>query len=454
MTVESIVQLQKNFFHTNATKDLAFRKHNLELLLEALHENEEQLYFALKKDLNQSEEEAYLSEIYFVIKSIKDTIKNIYKWAKPESKKTNLLLFPAKSKIIKEPLGVVLIISPWNYPVSLSLLPLIGAIAAGNCAVLKTSRSCPHTSAVLASMINNTFDLKYIHVLDEESSYNTITSCPYDFIFFTGSPRVGKMIMRAASENLTPVCLELGGKSPCIIDKSAKVDLAAKRIVLGKIANAGQTCVAPDYVVIHEELKDEFIACAKKYISQFVGDPFTNENYPRIINLHHFMRLTNLIHNESDLIGGKTDDKQFKIEPTIFPNTTFDSDIMREEIFGPILPVITYTDLDSVIDTIKLRPKPLACYIFGQNNSFIRKVLKEISFGGGCINNTFMQIGSSHLPFGGVGNSGMGKYHGKYSFDIFSNQKSILINKSSFDIHFDYPPYTKKNLHLIKRFLK
>lgn len=452
MTIESIVQLQKDYFYTNTTKDIAFRKQSLSKLLEAIVENESLIYDALKMDLNKSKQETYMTEISMVTSAIKNALHNIDNWSKPKRKSSPLFLFPAKSYVMQEPYGVVLIMSPWNYPFGLSLTPLVGAIAAGNCALLKTSRSSSHTSAVIANIINNTFDMKYIHAIEETVSYDEILTCPYDYIFFTGSERVGRIVMRAASENLIPISLELGGKSPCIVDKSANIKLAAKRIVWGKILNAGQTCVAPDYVVIHQDVKDAFIEEAQKYIREFVGDPFVNEDYPHIINLHHFIRLNNLIQNEKNVLGGKSDEKQFKIEPTIFPEASFDSDIMKDEIFGPILPVIAFKDLDRVLDMIKKRPHPLACYIFGQDSSFLERVLQEVSFGGGCINDTVMHLSNENLPFGGVGKSGMGNYHGKYSFATFSHEKAVLMTKSRLDFALRYPPYSEKKLKNVRKF--
>lgn len=454
MSIESIVLSQKNYFHSNATKDISFRKQNLGKLLNAILEHETDIYNALKLDLNKSESESYLTEVSMVTGALKNAINSIDSWTKPIKKHTPISLFPAKSYIVREPYGVVLILSPWNYPFGLCLTPLIGAIAAGNCAVVKTSGSSAHTSAVIEQIINTTFDSKYIYAVNETASYDDILSSTYDYIFFTGSERVGRIIMRSASETLTPVSLELGGKSPCIIDKSADVDLAAKRIIWGKLLNAGQTCVAPDYVVIPNDLKESFIDSAQKYIHQFMPNALDNEDYPKIINLHHFVRLSNAIENERNVIGGKINEKTFQIAPALFPEATFTSDIMKDEIFGPILPIIEYTDLDDVIDKIKHRPKPLACYIFGKDNDFIQKVVTEVSFGGGCVNDTVMHLVNENLPFGGVGNSGMGNYHGKHSFDTFSHEKSILLNHSRLDIPLRYPPYTEKKLKNLRKLLK
>lgn len=453
MTIESVVSAQHSFFDTNTTKDLTFRKESLEKLLEAIEENKDAVYNALRADLGKSEPESYMTEVGPIIREIKTAISSLHKWAKPVRHKTPLSLFPAKSYVLSEPYGVALILAPWNYPFFLSMSPLIGAIAAGNCVVMKTSRSSLHTSAVISTIINNTFSSSYIHVVDSNCEYNELLSCSYDYIFFTGSERVGRIVMRYASETLTPVTLELGGKSPCIIDKSANLKLAAKRIAWGKLFNAGQACVAPDYVVVPSSKKDTFVSYLQKYTQQFMPNPLTNENYPHIINLHHFIRLRNAIDKVSDVIGGKCDDKTFRIEPAFFTEASFDDDIMKSEIFGPILPIISYEDLDQTLDTIKQRPKPLACYIFGRNRSFQKKVLSTISFGGGCINDTVMHVANGHLPFGGVGNSGMGRYHGVYSFNTFSHKKSILAN-GSFDFSFRYGPYDDNKYRKLRLFLR
>lgn len=453
MTIEALVSAQHNYFNTNITKDTAFRHDALKNLLAAIKENESAIYDALQKDLGKSNQEAFMTEVGLVISSIRYALCHLDKWAKPKRCKTPLTHFPAKSYIYKEPYGVVLIMSPWNYPFFLTLSPLIGAIAAGNCAVIKTSRSSPNTSALIKAMINSVFSSSYIHVVDVDEDYDAILSCQYDYIFFTGSERVGRIVMRHASENLTPVTLELGGKSPCIIDKSANLKRAAKRIAWGKIINAGQTCVAPDYVVVPREKMDQFISLLQKNFYQFLASPLDNEDYPHIINLHHFIRLKNLIANAPSVMGGKVDEKKFKIEPAIFTEADFNDDIMKNEIFGPILPVIAYDDLDEVLAVIKNRPKPLACYIFGRNHDFKRKVISTLSFGGGCINDTIMHVANEHLPFGGVGASGMGSYHGKHSFDTFTHQKSMIVS-GSLDLPFRYPPYSDqkgKTIHKILR---
>ena len=453
MTIESIVSSQRNFFHTNMTKDISFRRDALTKLLASIEENQSAIFEALKNDLGKSEQESYMTEVGLVISEIRNAISHLHKWAKPIRCKTPLTHFPAKSYVLSEPYGVVLIMSPWNYPFFLSMSPLIGAIAAGNCVVLKTSRSSSHTSEVISTIINSTFSSTYICAVDRNIDYNEILNCSYDYIFFTGSERVGRIVMRQASETLTPVTLELGGKSPCIIDRSANLKLAAKRIVWGKLLNSGQTCVAPDYVVIPADKKDTFVSYLQRYSQLLMPDPLNNEDYPKIINLHHFIRLKNLISNASSVIGGRVNEKAFKIEPAFFTEATFDDDIMKNEIFGPILPIISYSDLDEVLEVIKKRPKPLACYIFGKNRSFQKKVLSTISFGGGCINDTVMHVANKHLPFGGVGQSGMGCYHSKYSFETFSHKKSILAN-GSLDIPMRYGPYTEQGYKQIRFFLK
>ena len=455
MTLSSIVQSQKNYFHSNATKDPAFRKKNLLLLYEAIEEHEDAILDALNKDLGKSKQEAYITEVGTVKKALRNAVKNVNKWAKPKRHKTPLHLFGTSGYSMKEPYGVVLILAPWNFPFFLSIYPLIGALAAGNCAIIKTSRHAPHTAAAIDLIINGTFSSKYVSAINDAYSYDEILSCTYDYIFFTGSERVGRIVMRSASETLTPVTLELGGKNPCIIHESADLKDAAKKIAWGKIVNAGQCCVAPDYVVVPDHMKEEFVDLVKQYFKEFVPHPLENPDYPHIVNLHHFMRLRNLITKEKSVRGGKSDDKTFKIAPAIFHKATFDSPIMKDEIFGPILAVIGYDDFDVVLDTIKRRPKPLACYVFSKNNSISNRILEELSFGGGCVNDIIMHVSNDYLPFGGVGTSGMGNYHGKYSFDTFSHEKGILIRRTNLtDNPLRYPPYKEENLKKIRITLK
>ena len=453
MDLSSIVKSQRDYFNTNATKDIAFRRNSLEKLLDTIYENEPAIYSALRADLGKAEMESYMTEVGLVISAIKYAIKHLEIWSRTRRVRTPMVLWPGSSKIIKEPYGVVLIMAPWNYPFGLSMMPLIGALAAGNCVIIKTSKSSPATSGVIVDLINSTFEKNHVYAIEQVIAYNDILDQKYDYIFFTGSERVGKTVMRAAADNLTPVTLELGGKSPCIVDPSADIDMAARKIMWGKILNAGQTCVAPDYVLVHENVKDELIAALKKYAKELVGgDPFNNPDYPHIVSLHHYMRLMNMIDKEEVVIGGRGDDKRLLIEPTILPEATYESVIMKAEIFGPVLPVITYDDTLEMVALLKHQPKPLACYIFSRNDDFITLVTETVPYGGGCINDIIMHVASEHLPFGGVGASGMGKYHGKASFDTFTHEKSVY--SSTADMDFRYPPYKDSKLDLVKKFLK
>lgn len=454
MTLENIVKLQKEYALSGVTKDIHYRKEALERLLESVCDNEPAIYSALKADLGKCEMEANVTEVSQVKEEINLAINHLEQWSRPKRVRTPLALFPSKSYVFKEPYGVCLIIAPWNYPVNLSLIPLVGAIAAGNCAVVKCSKKCINTARVVTSIINSTFDKRFVYAVEDALSYDEILSQDYDYIFFTGSERVGRNVMRSAASRLIPVTLELGGKSPCIIGPDADIDLAAKKIMWGKILNAGQTCVAPDYVVLPAPLKEEFLVKAREHSNEMVRDPFNNENYPNIVNMHHFMRLTKYIMGEKELLGGRFDDKQLKIEPTLFPNETFDSEIMKEEIFGPLLPIISYNDVYDVLDTISRRPKPLACYIFSGDREFVDSTIERLAFGSCCVNDVIVQMGNPRLPFGGVGASGMGKYHGKASFDTFSNTKSALINRSGRDFDLKYPPYTDEKYERVKKFLK
>ncbi len=454
MNVNKIVENQRRYFNSNRTKDLSFRKAMLKKLLQAIKENEAEIYESLKLDLNKSVMESYLTEFQMVIAEINLALTSLDEWAKPRRKPTPVFLLPASSYTVKEPYGVVLVLSPWNYPFQLALSPLVGAIAAGNCVLLKTSKSSEHTSAIISKIINQTFKPYYVHALPAACDYDELLSQKYDYIFFTGSERVGKLVMRAASEYLTPVSLELGGKSPCIVDKHVDLKLAAKRIIWGKTLNAGQTCVAPDYVLVDEAVKKPLIREMITQISLLWNSPLENEDYPKIINSFHFQRLLGLIEREPEKLGGNSNSSMLKIEPTLFTNTSFSSEIMKEEIFGPIIPILSYSDIDAAIKELKSRPKPLACYIFSEDTEFSDKLLNELSFGGGCINDVIMHLANDHLPFGGVGSSGMGNYHGSYSFSTFSHEKGYLKNNLTVDFPFRYPPYKKTNLNFIKTILR
>ena len=452
MEVLKIVQSQKTYFDTNKTKDLTYRKKQLRQLLQNIEEHEEEIYQALEKDLKKCRQEAMIYELSLVKKEIQNYLKNIDKWARPERRKTTATLFLSRSFVYKEPFGVVLILSPWNYPFLLSMQPLVNAIAAGNCVVLKLSRKSPYTAAVVETIINETFSSNYVKVLDPETDYSTIMEASYDFIFFTGSQRVGRMIMRQASENLTPVVLELGGKSPCIIDESCNLKETAKKIAWGKMINAGQTCVAPDYCLVPAKLHEKFITLLKEQFETLMPNPLENEQYGKIVNLHHYMRLKTAITNTKTVIGGAYDDRSNKIAPAIFPNTSFSDDIMKTEIFGPILPVIPYEEMEEVMINLKQLEKPLALYIFSNEKEIQNKLLKELSYGNGCVNHVLLQVANENLPFGGVGSSGMGNYHGKDGFTTFSHKKAVL--HSIWSPNLQIPPYTEQKMHWISTFLK
>lgn len=453
MSVENIVKSQKAFFLTNQTKDINYRKNMLQELLAHIKEREELIYDALNKDLGKCKEEAYMTEIGQIERMIRFNLENIDKWSRPEKRKTPITHFFSKSYVYREPYGVTLILSPWNYPFYLAMAPLIAAITAGNCVVLKMSRKAMSIQKVVKELINDCFDSNYVAVLDINADYSEIMASKYDYIFFTGSQRVARIIMRQACENLTPITLELGGKNPCILDEDVNIKDAAKKIIWGKIINAGQTCIAPDYCLVPVSLHDEFIELCKKYLDEMIPNALTNPEYGKIVNLHHYMRLKTLITNKKDAIGGKFDDQSHKIELAIFPNCSFKDDVMQSEIFGPLLAVIAYDDIDEKIIEIKNRAKPLATYIFSKNRNFQNRILDELSFGGGCINNTMMHAVNENLPFGGVGESGMGKYHGKEGFDTFSNKKSIIKN-STIDINLRYPPYTALKKSWIYKLLR
>lgn len=451
----TLIEKQKAYFKTNETKDIPFRLNALQKLKSAIQTNEIELMNALKSDLNKSEFDSYSTEIGVVLEEIRFTLKHLKAWSKPKSVKTPLTHIGSKSFIYPEPYGVALIISPWNYPFQLAIAPLIGAIAAGNCAIIKPSELTPKTSEIIASIIQDIFPEEYISVvLGGVEASTALLQVKTDYIFFTGSVPVGKMIMEAAAKNLTPVTLELGGKSPCIVHKDAKVKLAAKRIAWGKFMNAGQTCIAPDYLYLHHQIKDEFLFHLREAIEDLYGEqPLQNQNFTHIVSEKHFNRLASFLKNGEIIIGGKTDGQLNKMEPTVITNISWEDLIMQDEIFGPILPVLEYNNLSEVIGEIQKHPKPLSLYLFTESHTVQREILQSVSFGGGCINDTVYHFASPYLPFGGVGNSGIGAYHGKGSFDTFSHQKSVLKQTTLFDIPYRYPNM-KNGLKKIKRFLK
>lgn len=432
--------------------DYDFRMANLRRLREALKKHKNKLIEALREDLGKSAFESVMTEIALTESELSYTVKNLKNWMKPKRVRTPLMVLPGKSYVYPEPYGVSLIISPWNYPVLLPLVPLISSIAAGNCSVLKLSELSPNASEAVGSMLKKTFEPCYIAaVFGGPEVAGALLAEKFDYIFFTGSVRVGKIVMKAAAENLTPVTLELGGKSPCIVDKNADTDLAAKRIVWGKFLNAGQTCVAPDYILAHEDIRERLVEKMKFYIERFyTAAPLENPDYPKIINKAAFDRILSLINKDKTVYGGGFNEASLKIEPTIMSDITENDKVMESEIFGPILPIIKYSSLKDAEDFINSRPKPLALYVFTSDKKAEENIIEKISFGSGCVNDAVLQIGSPYLPFGGVGMSGMGRYHGKFGFDTFSHQKGILKKAAYLDIPLRYFPAGDKANYIDK----
>lgn len=451
--IKYIVEKQQVYFAKEETRKINFRKTQLKNLFDNIKKYEKEILLALKTDLNKADFEAYETEISIVYEELKFIIKNIDKLAKPKRKRTPIMHFPSSSYQYQDPYGCVLIMSPWNYPFQLTMVPLIGAIAAGNCIIVKPSNYAKATSNIIKKILND-FPDEYICVIEGGRDINQmLLDEKFDYIFFTGSPTVGKLVMEKASKNLIPITLELGGKSPCIIDETAKIDLAAKRVAWGKLLNSGQTCVAPDYTLVHESVKEQFVNSLKKYFKIFYGEnPEKNPEYPKIINKHHFERLCTLIESSDNVVGGKTNSDTLQIAPAIIDNCTWDSISMQEEIFGPILPIISYKSIDDIITKINQRPKPLALYCFTTSKSIEKKVLTSIIYGGGCINDTMVHLANPYISFSGVGESGMGKYHGKESFYTFSHTKSILKKSTLIDLNLRYAPY-KDRIKILKRIM-
>jgi aldehyde dehydrogenase (NAD+) len=448
--ISEIIQKQRQFFATGKTKDLEFRREQLQRLKQAILDRQEAIVAAVKADLNRPEFEAY-----FEIASISDVnyaLKHLKSWAKPKKVPTPIDQFPGSAKIHPEPLGVVLIIGPWNYPFQLMISPLVGAIAAGNCAILKPSEIAANTSRVVTDLVENTFDPAYITAVEGgvETSQQLLAE-KFDHIFFTGGTKIGRIVMEAAAKNLTPVTLELGGKSPCIVDYTVDIERSAKRITWGKFLNAGQTCVAPDYLLVDRRIKSDLLNSIKKYVHEFYGeDPSQSPDYARLISQTHFERVASFISDGKAIVGGQTKPEERYIAPTVLDEVNWDAPVMQDEIFGPILPVLEYTDLNEAIDRINQRPKPLALYLFSKDQQTQQQVLDRTSSGGVCLNDTVMQVGVTELPFGGVGESGIGSYHGKASFDTFSHYKSVLKKGWWLDLDWRYAPY-KGKLDLIKK---
>lgn len=454
-----LTEAQKQFFETGRTRDLAFRICQLQQLADAMRKNETVLGEALKKDLGKSAFESYATEIGFVLADIRYTIQNLQKWSAPKRVRTPLYLFPGKSKIQKEPYGSVLILGPYNYPVQLLAEPLVGAIAAGNCAVLKPSELTPHVSEAMYQIVHSTFKEEYIACVEGGVEVNQeLLSQKFDYIFFTGSERVGRIVMKAAAENLTPVTLELGGKSPVIIEKTANIKEAARRIAWGKLMNAGQTCVAPDYVLVDESRKQQFLTEMKTAFSHLYGKEIKkNPDFGRIVNERHMERLQKILEQDAKYLfcGGEADTLQRYIEPAILDlGKDQNAASMQEELFGPILPVLSYHKLEDAVRFVNKRAKPLALYLFTKKRSAEKFVLERVSSGGVCVNDTISHLINPDLPFGGVGASGMGQYHGKYSFDTFTHEKSVFYKPADWNLPVCYPPFTKGKMNLVKFFLK
>ena len=454
MDIHEIVESEKHFFRTGVTRGVDFRIDMLKKFRKAIIENDELISAALKADLNKQPFESYMCETGLLLEEINFHIKRLKKWSKTRRVKSGIGQLPGKSYVCPEPYGVVLIMAPWNYPVQLCLMPLVGAISAGNCAVVKPSAYAPESSRVISKLIESAFPTGFVTAVEGGRDANkALLDEPFDYIFFTGSVAVGKTVMEAAAKRLTPVTLELGGKSPIIVDETANLPLAARRIAFGKVLNAGQTCVAPDYLMIEKSVEAPFIEEYKKALADFFPDGDMS-GMVRIINDKHFERVCNILDNSGNVaIGGARDAETRFIEPAVLTGVPVDSPAMQQEIFGPVLPVLPYEKLDDCIDFIRSRPKPLALYIFSENKMNQEKVLNSCSFGGGCINDTVIHLASSHMSFGGVGESGMGSYHGKKSFDTFTHYRSVL-KQGKLDVKLRYFPYKSGKEKITRMILK
>ena len=454
MDIHEIVESEKHFFRTGVTRGVDFRIDMLKKFRKAIIENDELISAALKADLNKQPFESYMCETGLLLEEINFHIKRLKKWSKTRRVKSGIGQLPGKSYVCPEPYGVVLIMAPWNYPVQLCLMPLVGAISAGNCAVVKPSAYAPESSRVISKLIESAFPTGFVTAVEGGRDANkALLDEPFDYIFFTGSVAVGKIVMEAAAKRLTPVTLELGGKSPIIVDETANLPLAARRIAFGKVLNAGQTCVAPDYLMIEKSVEAPFIEEYKKALADFFPDGDMS-GMVRIINDKHFERVCNILDNSGSIaIGGARDAETRFIEPAVLTDVPIDSPAMQQEIFGPVLPVLPYEKLDDCIDFIRSRPKPLALYIFSENKMNQEKVLNSCSFGGGCINDTVIHLASSHMSFGGVGESGMGSYHGKKSFDTFTHYRSVL-KQGKLDVKLRYFPYKSGKEKITRMILK
>ncbi len=453
--IAEIVQRQRAFFRSGATKDPVFRAEQLRLLGRAVELHEKEIMEALHRDLGKPPFEAYSAEVGFVRRELDYALKNLHAWSRARKVSTPLINFPGQSFILPEPFGVTLIIGPWNYPFQLLFSPLIGAIAAGNCGVIKPSEAASATSSVISSLVNENFEESFISVVEGDAeAARLLLEEKFDYIFFTGGAVVGRLVMEAAARNLTPLTLELGGKNPCIVEKDAPPEASARKIAWGKFMNAGQLCVAPDYLLVHKSVRESLVEHLSASIKKFYGEePLKSPDYARIINERHFNRLSAFLGNGKILFGGTTDPASRFIAPTLLGDVTWEDPIMQEEIFGPILPILEYENLDEVINLLSKKPKPLALYFFSQNGSLQERILRDTSSGGLCINETVSHILPANLPFGGVGESGLGAYHGQASFTTFSHMKSVLRKGFFPDLPLKYPPYNK-SLGLVKTLLR
>ncbi len=456
MDIEKLVKMQRDYFNSGATRPVAFRLRALRLLKAEMKRREGQIHEALKKDLNKSGFESYMTETGLTISELGYMEKHLKSYCRPRKSLTPLAHFHGKSFVMPEPYGVTLIMSPWNYPFMLCMEPLVGAIAAGNCCILKPSAYAPSVSAVIKELVEAVFLPEYVAVVEGGRAENTaLLEQRFDYIFFTGGVKVGKLVMEKASRHLTPVTLELGGKSPCIVDETANLKNAAKRLAFGKFLNAGQTCVAPDYLLVQESVKEKFLELFEKAVREMYGkNPLENEDYPKIINEKHFDRIGGLMGGADIRMGGERKRESLQISPTILDHVTPDAPVMQEEIFGPVLPVLTFREIGEAEAFVKEREKPLACYIFTGRKETERRLLTSLSFGGGCINDTIIHLATSRMGFGGVGNSGMGSYHGKKSFETFSHEKSIVKKYNWIDLPIRYQPYSNGKEKLLRLFLR
>ncbi len=454
-SLQALLESQQLFFASGKTRGLSFRKEALKKLRSAILMHEEELYQALHKDLHKSSFESYATEIGFVLDELRFHLKKLHKWTQPKRVSSSLVSFPARGYKTHEPLGTVLIIAPWNYPFQLMVAPLIGAISAGNTVIIKPSEIAENTALVIEKIINSSFEKGYIHVVTGGVEISqALLKLRFNHIFFTGSSHVGKIVMQAAAKQMIPVTLELGGKSPCIVDETAPLKLTARRIVWGKLLNAGQTCIAPDYLYVHEKIKEPLIKAIIAAIKKAYGeDARKSPDFPRIITRANMERLTTLLDGAKIAYGGHYDKEEKYFEPTILDEVSFDLPVMQQEIFGPILPVLTFSDPEEIISQVNARPRPLSLYVFSKSRTFQKKIISSIPAGGVTVNDTLMHIASNKLPFGGVGDSGMGKYHGYFSFETFSNAKPVVYRGTWIDIPIRYAPYGKK-LRIIKYLMR